>query len=287
MEDYQKSARIEAIISRRKCLIDKTLWSRRLNESSNPVQPKVEEEQEADTGKPRKGYLPVNQYRSHYRKRCRKGKRCWVCKSNSHLKRDCPKLECYYCRKKGHIKKKCIWFELHKAISYIKGTKTANPLEEIKEKKKRKCNKKETVIDRMKKVTFRKDGNDHILVYEGVDLGMYTGDQPIDQVKVLFTRPILPMRLMEKEIKNDMPIQKVKHSTFLPHQCGDDGEVLTGIKFDVHCQTKHRGFTPAHSLVNASPFRYWILWYDEENFLKFWKTRGKAKFTRVPPPWIN
>ena len=23
------------------------------------------------------------------------------------------------------------------------------------------------------------------------------------------------------------------------------------------------------------------------NFLKFWKTRGKAKFTRVPPPWIN
>ena len=54
MEDYLKSARIEAILSKRKRAIDKTLWSRRLNESSNPVQPKVEEEQEADTGKPMK-----------------------------------------------------------------------------------------------------------------------------------------------------------------------------------------------------------------------------------------
>ena len=65
----------------------------------------------------------------------------------------------------------------------------------------------------------------------------------------MFTRPILPMRLMEKEKKNEMQVQKVKDSTFLPNQWGEDGEVLTVIKLDVRLKIKHRGFTPAHQLI--------------------------------------
>ena len=41
--------------------------------------------------------------------------------------------------------------------------------------KKKKCKQKKTVIDRMKKVTFKKEENDHILMRRN-GIGMYIGE---------------------------------------------------------------------------------------------------------------
>ena len=270
-------------IQKRKEQLKIKIWNARSKNSSNLNQlQEVEEEKEANTEKPVKGYLPLYQHRkSHYHRRKFKGKKCWECKSRGHLKRDCPKLKCFYCGKPGHIKRKCIWWELHKALLIIKEKQKAEP--EIRKKQK---NQKQTARDRMRLVTFRQEGEEHILVYKGIDLGSYFADYPFSVAKRGFEPPTLPQRLMEKVIKTTIPIQQLKHSDYLPHQCGIDGEVLNGYKFAIHCNHHHRGWVPANSLINASPYRFWILWYDDDNFKKFMETRGEPKFTSVTPPWV-
>ena len=138
----------------------------------------------------------------------------------------------------------------------------------------------------MRLVTFRQEGKDQILVYKGIDLGPYFGDYPFSVAKRGFEAPTLPQRLMEKVIKVTIPVKQLKHSDYLPHQCGQDGEVLNGYKFSIHCNHQHRGWVPANSLINASPYRFWIYWYDDENFTRFMETRGEPRFTRVAPPWV-
>ena len=44
---------------------------------------------------------------SKHRKKYKRGKRCWICKSTKHLKRKCPKNRCFFCNKYGHIKADC------------------------------------------------------------------------------------------------------------------------------------------------------------------------------------
>ena len=87
------------------------------------------------------------------------------------------------------------------------------------------------------------------------------------------------------KVKYATALQKLRVSNYLPHQCGEDGQVLNGHKFSVHCQTYHRGMAPAGSLVNASPYRYWLIWWDEENYLRFMHTRGEPNYSRVKSPW--
>ena len=91
---------------------------------------------------------------------------------------------------------------------------------------------------------------------------------------------------MEKPITTDIPIKKLKYSNYLPHQCGLDGEVIDGIKFGIHCYTKHRGFCSRGSLINASLYRYFFglmiktLW-------RFMNTVGDSQYIKAPPPWIS
>ena len=48
----------------------------------------------------------------------------------------------------------------------------------------------------MKLVTFRQEGEEHILVYKEMDFGSYFGDYPFSVAKRVFEAPILPQRLM-------------------------------------------------------------------------------------------
>ena len=286
IKDQMKKSRTKSQLTKRKHNINQKIWNSRLLNSSNQNQlQEVDEEQEVHTEKPVKGYLPLHQHQnSHYHRRRRKGKKCWFCKSRGHLKRDCPMIKCFYCGKPGHIKKKCIWWELHEKLSILKDKQKAEPRTEEKQRKQK--NHKQTARDRMRLVTFRQEGKDQILVYKGIDLGSYFGDYPFSVAKRGFEAPTLPQRLMEKVIKVTIPVKQLKHSDYLPHQCGQDGEVYNGYKFSIHCNHHHKGWVPANSLINASPYRFWIYWYDDENFTRFMETRGEPRFTRVAPPWV-
>ena len=90
---------------------------------------------------------------------------------------------------------------------------------------------------------------------------------------------------MEKPITTDILKSKFKYSNYLLHQCGLDEEVINGIKFGIHCDTKHRGYCPKGSLINASPYRYWLLWFDDRNFGRFMNAVGDPQY--IAPPWIS
>ena len=138
----------------------------------------------------------------------------------------------------------------------------------------------------MKEVTFRTEGEQHILVHKGIDLASYFGDLPFGVARSGFDPPRLPLKRMEVKVKYATALAKLRISNYLSHQCGEDGQVLNGHKFSVHCLINHRGMAPAGSLVNASPYRYWLIWWDEENYLRFMHTKGEPNYTRVKPPWV-
>ena len=223
--------------------------------------------------------LPMNHFKKYWRKT--KGKRCWYCYSWGHLKNRCPYIKCFYCGFKGHTKKFCFKLDLHRAIQALRNR---TPREEANDNKKER--KKQTFKDRIKEVEFRKEGEDYIMSHMGKDLGIYFGDYKFEYAKGGFTHIQLPKWKMEKKIQQDIQVREVKLSKYLPHQCGDCGEVLNGWAFLHHLQHVHRGYCPAGSLINANPYRFWILWYDDRNFVRFTTTIGKPSYIKADPPWI-
>ena len=139
----------------------------------------------------------------------------------------------------------------------------------------------------MKEVVFRQEGKYHIMSHKEQDLATYIGEYPFEKARGGFEPPRLPHWQMEKAIKSDLQVKKLKISDYLPHQCGADGEVLNGKSFLVHCQIEHRSWVPKGSLINASPYRFWLLWYSDENFVKFMRCRGEVQYIKANPPWMD
>ena len=80
--------------------------------------------------------------------------------------------------------------------------------------------------------------------------------------------------------------EKKAQTLWLPaHQCGKCGEALDGHTFLFHIDSLHNGFCPTGSLINASPYRYWLLWYNDENFLRFKENRN-PNYIKADPPWL-
>ena len=74
--------------------------------------------------------------------------------------------------------------------------------------------------------------------------------------------------MLESELRHSVPIKKISVEEDLPHHC-KCGEMLTsGNDFKEHCKTKHEGYAPKGSIINASPFRYFIICIDEEDFVE-------------------
>ena len=71
-------------------------------------------------------------------------------------------MRCWYCGYQSHTKKKCFKYELHIAIKALKKVKEIKVEEPIK--------KKQKVKDRYKMMEFRKEKEDIIMSYKGMDL---------------------------------------------------------------------------------------------------------------------
>ena len=277
--------RIQHSLKKRKQNLEGILWSKRIvNPASNQNLLDLDEEKEEPL-KPVKGFLPLNQYKkSHYNRRKRKGKRCWNCQAYGHLKFNCPKIKCFFCGCQGHTKKKCYKYEIHYLIHMLK---KGQNVAESTEKQKKAPKKVKTAYDRMREVTFRHENEKVILVHKNQDLAVYSNDNiPFEKARRGFEPPRLPKWKLDKAIYGDIQTSRLKFSDLLPHQCGSDGEVFDGHQFLIHCIEKHRGFVPAGSLINASPYRFWLLWFDDYNFLEFMQAKGDPKYIKADPPWI-
>ena len=148
-----------------------------------------------------------------------------------------------------------------------------------------------------------KESEDNIWPYEGSDLQTKKGENdsyspeqrpsdflnnslPFERAKRGLDPPRLPKWKLDKAIYEEIQVSRLKFSDYLPHQWGNDGEVFYTNKYLVHCEVKHRGFSPAGSLINASPYGYWLIWYDDLNYLEFMQAKGDPKYVKADPPWI-
>ena len=234
------------------------------------------EEEKEEPKNPKEGYLPLHLHQKYKKKK--KYKRCWKCKAFWHLKENCPLMRCWYCGRQGHTKRKCFKYELHLAIKALK--RAQNQSEE------KQTEKKQKITDRYKKMEFRKEKEEIIMSCKGMDLAIYIGKSKWEWAKRGFEKPRLPKWKMDKPIKNPVRCSQLKLSDYLPHQCGSCGEVVDGHAFITHCDTKHRGYCPEGSLINASPYRFWLLWYDDRNWLRFNDMSKEPQFIKADPPWI-
>jgi hypothetical protein len=272
--------RIETKLKQRKLELNKKLWSKR-RESSNKdldIQMLEPEEEKEVPMNPKDGYLPLHLHQKHYLKKKKKYKRCWKCKAFWHLKENCPKMRCWYCGHQGHTKRKCFKYELHMAIKALK--RAQNQIEEKPIKKQQK------IKDRFKMMEFRKEKEDIIMSCKGMDLALYIGNSKWEWAKRGFEKPRIPSWKMERPIKTPVSCRQLKLSDYLPHQCGSCGEVIDGHAFITHCDTKHGGYCPEGLLINASPYRFWLLWYDDRNWLRFNDMSKEPQFIKADPPWI-
>ena len=100
VENSLKIQKTENNLRRRKERIQEKLNKARFPQAHKEiqVQPLREQESEAQEEKKeapkKKQYLPVNQLSKKFWK---SKKRCWYCRSKSHQKKDCDKIQCFNC----------------------------------------------------------------------------------------------------------------------------------------------------------------------------------------------
>ena len=120
---------------------------------------------------------------------------------------------------------------------------------------------------------------------QGSRASMYIDDKLFKEAKRFFEQLKLPKWQLDKSIKSDyLDVSRLKISDHLPSQCGFEYEVLNGKDFLIYCKIHHRCWVPKGSLINASPYRYWLLWYYNRNFLKFFQDKGEIKYIKAKPP---
>ena len=123
---------------------------------------------------------------------------------------------------------------------------------------------KKKAIDLYEQFGFKKEGKNYVMSYNGLEIAIYVGDYPFNKAKRVFEITDLPAWKMEKEILSDLPPKNLKISDYLQNHCGKCGEVINGHKFIGHLNLEHKGWYPAGTLLNATPYRYWLLWYDDQ-----------------------
>ena len=132
---------------------------------------------------------------------------------------------------------------------------------------------------------FKKEGKNYVISYNVLEFAIYVGDYPFDKAKRGFQRHHLLTWKLEKKILSDLPSKNLKISYYLQHQCGKCREVINGHKFIYHLNIEHKEWCPARTLLNAIPYRYWPLWYNDRNFFRF--MQNSRNFIKADPPWLH
>ena len=105
----------------------------------------------------------------------------------------------------------------------------------------------------MKEIAFIKEKGDHILVHKGKELSVYIWGLSFELPEQGLFLPDRRSGKLEKAIHEDIQINKLKLSDYLPHQWAKNGEECEGHKFWTHCQTEHRNWCPSALSLMCPP----------------------------------
>jgi len=97
----------------------------------------------------------------------------------------------------------------------------------------------------------------------------YWGPRPFNESS--FNHYGLPDKSIEILVVNDISKEfgKTLGHENLPHQCGRCEAILDSFSsFLIHL--KVLDYIPKNSIINGSPFRYWLFWQNENEFVNFW-----------------
>jgi len=119
----------------------------------------------------------------------------------------------------------------------------------------------------IKNISF--EGPNKNFHWKGKQFAEYWGPKPFNINS--FYHYNLPDKNVEIRVVNDISKEfgKTIGFEFLPQQCGRCDSILDSFSsFMSHLKSIE--YIPKNSIINGSPFRYWLFWQNENEFVNFW-----------------
>ena len=255
--------RNEFKLIQRKKNIENILKSKRLPPSPPKAQiepqpqfvPEVKEDSRKEETGEAKGHLDLSKYR---KKRLRKSKKkCWICKSEAHFKRNCDQIRCFYCKEKGHMKRDC----MKKKTNLI-----FNCLSEIYGKYmqayKKKHKKIQDYLEKIYTTKYQKEGNTYKVIWQNQQVGEYTGPgkpTPFEKLE----HESINLKFIDSSLKRGTPFEKLKLFDGLANTCACGESGLKKGAFIKHIKEYHNGIALPVSQTNQPPWYDWIFFYSD------------------------
>lgn len=232
----------------------------------------AQEEMEVDKEDPeKKGHLDL----SKHQKKHKRGKRCWICKSSSHLKRKCPFIRCFYCRKLGHIKADChlkkINFIFTRLLEEFKKKEQKNIQKEKEKQQKEKDQKemeKRIFQKRAQELEFKEEkkgeGEVCIVKWKGTTVGEFKGALPIEPIIENFKREKYDWSKINVLAEKTAPLDEYTLYEGLTHWCSCGENDMETKKYIEHLKESHKDMVLKNSQLNRPPWLDLVLYEDDQ-----------------------
>ena len=207
-----------------------------------------------------KGHMDLSKHRKKYKR----GKRCWICKSTKHLKRKCPKNRCFFCDKYGHIKADCFY----RKINFIYSKLWEDYQEREKRKRKRFMETKEKKEQKEMEIkVFQKRANElkvqmektekgdvPMLKWKDLTIGEYTGSLHINEVIRKFQLNKYNWQKINLLVERAAPYKNFTIYPGLTNWCSCGEIDLFERDFIGHLKDHHHGVVLRNSQLNRPPW---------------------------------
>ena len=229
-----------------------------LSKASSDAEVKEEPNLNKEAPEETKGKLDLNICR---KKNKISKKKCWVCASPYHFKKNCPYIDCFYCNQPGHTKKYCY----KRKTDYI-----FNWLWEMfikqKESYEKRWKRKIEICKKFQESSYKKIGETWKVFWKGKEVGEYTGPGTPKHFRAY--NETLPnsinKRFIESETKKATPIEKLKLFHGFTNWCACGKTDLTKSKFIKHVRDIHDGIVLPNCYLNRPPWIDRIFFYSDE-----------------------
>lgn len=270
IEEIYKTQILERRLTNRKKKINQILWNKRKvaaeKEGDIDMKDMHQEEKEEDSKRRTEDQrLPDLTKHHKHKPKWQSKKRCWLCKSLGHYKKNCPYIRCFYCGRLGHIKANCFIKKMDKILE-----KNLQEMEKKKKKERRKKKRKEikqhqTAIYklRLKQSTFSEISGKNLLLWKETPIGVYLSHHPPPNLLQLRQKPI-NWKKIDVFVKKETPIIKLVLEEKFINWCGCGKIGLTKAEFIKHVYDIHSGKAPPSSHINRPPWIEHVAFYNDD-----------------------